>query len=441
MTPSPDDLNAPQPEPNTGGISWIGFLLALLAIFVYLQIVINVRISHGHSGDFRHFYFAAEAMLRHKDLFSSGTKGYLYPPLIAFVYTPVVPLGFIAAQRVMLGVNTLLTIAGILLITAEFMDRFEIRKTRALFFGIAVLGALLNVDKIRTELQMFQTNATMFFMFALSLRLLDRRSWLAGVPLGFIFNIKYLSLGMLPWLLVRRRWGTAISCVLSTVFFAVLPTAISGWSGKTGNLAALETSYGGLLKMVGIHTGNAEQANVEDIKDLLSCSITSAMARTPLSGGNEKVGLVFAGLLALASLATVVWLYRKNRLPLFAWPVPRGQQEQPWKVVVGIEFTTIVMVTLIFSPQTNTRHLLLVLLLTIPAAALLVGARPGVPRAPLAIAMGILFLGFIFPFGDRSPHISMLWFGIGGQCWCLLIAMFSMLSAGLLQAKILSRDV
>jgi hypothetical protein len=409
----------------------LGFLAALLAIFGYLLIRINVRISDGHSGDFRHFYWAADAMLRHKDLFSSGTKGYLYPPLIAFLYTPVVPLGFVAAQRVMLIVNTLLTIGGILLVTSEFIDRFEAPKTWAVFFGVAFLGALMNVDKIRTELQMFQTNATMFFMFALSLRLLDRRPWLAGAPLGFIFNIKYLSIGMLPWLLIRRRWGTAVSCVVSTVFFAILPTVISGWGS---NNAALATSYGGLLKMVGIHTVGAEQANVEDIKDLLSCSITSAMARTPLNGGSEKIGLALAAVVAFASLAVVVWLYLRNKMPLFLWPSAIAQRVQPWKAVIGLEFVTIVAITLVFSPQTNTRHLLLVLLITIPAAVMLISPCRGMSRTSLILAMAILFVGFIFPFGNKFPHLSMLWFGVGGQCWCLLLAVFTLMSVGLNRA-------
>ncbi len=408
-------------------------LALLLAIFIYLTVSVNIRISHGHSGDFRHFYFAAEAMLRHTDIFKSGTKGYLYPPLIAFLYTPVVPFGFVTAQRVMLLVNTLLTLGGILLVTAEFLDRFEVgAKRRTLFYAAALLGAVLNVDKIRTELQMFQTNATMFFMFALSLRLLDRKPVLAGIPLGFIFNIKYLSLGMMPWLIVRRRWGTAAACVMSAVFFAILPATVSGWKS---NNAALATSYGGLLKMVGIHTGTSEQANVEDIKDLLSCSITSAMARTPLNEGNEKVGLVFAATIAAASVGFVAWLYRKNGMPLLQWPAARYQLSQPWKAVIGLEFIAIVMATLVFSPQTNTRHLLLVLLLTIPAAVLLLTPRPGEPRVALVLAVVLLFAGFVFPFGNSSKHVSMLWFGVGGQCWCLLIALFAIVSSALLRAR------
>jgi hypothetical protein len=418
-----------QPRDKTvGGL----LVVCLLAIFGYLLITVNIRVSHGHSGDFRHFYFAAEAMLRHRDLYSSGTKGYLYPPLIAFLYTPVVPLSFTAAQRVMLVVNMLLTLSGILMVSRDFIERFDAPKSAVMLFGAAFLGALINVDKIRTELQMFQTNALMFFMFAVSLRLLDRRRVMAGIPLGVIFNIKYLSLGMLPWLIIRRRWSTAVSCVLSTIFFAMLPAVISGWHT---NLGDLRTSYGGLLHMVGINSADTEHANVEDIRDLLSCSITSAMARTPLNRGSLPVGLMYAGVIAIAALATVVWLYWRNHLPIFAWPIAKLQTRQPWKAVIGLEFTAIVMVTLCFSPQTNTRHLLLVLLLSIPAAVLILAPHPEAGRGSLIIVMCIVFAGFIFPFGDRAPHVSMLWFGVGGQCWCLLLGLLTLVSVGLRKNK------
>jgi hypothetical protein len=437
---------------STGGMILTG---VLVLVFIVLIAQINRRISSGHSGDFRHFYFAAEALLEHRDLYAdtplnivehalgrpagpvekawytTDTDRYLYPPLIAMLYTPIARLRFDIAQRIILIVDALLVYAGILLTTRAFIDRFELTKSTLLFAATALLGVLLNLDKIHVELQMFQTNALMFAMFATSLYWLDRRPIAAGIPLGIILNIKYLSLATLPWLLVRRRWKTAGSCIASTIVFALLPALISGWHTNLQNLAV---AYGGLLHMVGVSSGSVEQANVDDIRDYLSCSITSAMARTPIGRHNLSIGLLMAAGIAMVAVLLVIWLYRRNRVPIFAWPEADQQAHQPWKTVTGLEFVSIVAATLCFSPQTNTRHLMLALLLTIPMSALILASRQ---RFVVLIGAVVLCVGFIFPPGGQAPashRRAIWWFGHGGQSWCLLFAIFTLVSAGLSRA-------
>ena len=165
---------------------------------------------------------------------------------------------------------------------------------------MALLAVVADVDKVHNELQMFQTNALQLALFALSLYWLDRRPRWAGVPLGMILNIKYLSLATVPWLLLRRRWATAASTLASGLAFALLPAVVCGWKK---NLHYLSVAYGGLATMVGAGQGTAgatEQANVEDITNFLSCSLTSAMARMakfhhlPLAVGLAAAALIAA---------------------------------------------------------------------------------------------------------------------------------------------------
>ena len=427
-----EDLPPKSPYENK-----VGVLLAIgmAAIFVVLLKQINHRITEGHSGDFRHFYFAARALLDHTDIYKSGTGGYLYPPLIAMLYTPIARLDYITAQRVILIVDSLLALGGILLTAREYNDRFQLRFSWPWILFVALAGTILNVDKLHGELQMFQTNSLMFFMFALSLYLLDRRPILAGIPLGLIFNIKYLSLGMFPWLLIRKRWWTAGAYAVSALAFAFLPAVISGWQTNARNLSV---AYDGLFRMVGVSQGTAAQANVEDIRDFLSCSITSAMARTWLNGGSLKVGMLLAACVAITSMAVVVWRYVYNQVPLVDWPSATTQAKQPWRGVIGLEFTSILAATLCFSPQTNTRHLMMLLLITIPMVSLVVGARSGVRRFPLVVGALILAIGLMFPPAGSFSYnhrLSLMWFGVGGQCWCLLIAVFALMSVGLAQAR------
>jgi hypothetical protein len=422
---------------------WAGLWMAgLAAVLVFEVAQVNRRITHGHSGDFRHFYYAARALLDGKDLYTSGTGGYLYPPLIALLYTPVARLSYTGAQRVMLLVDLALAMAGLLLASRAILDRFDAPRRASLWLGVALLACLCDIDKVHNEIQMFQTNALQLALFALALYWLDRRPWWAGVPLGAILNIKYLSLALVPWLLVRRRWGTAISTLASGVGFALLPALACGWRR---NLHYLSVAYGGLATMVGHGSGTAgptEQANVEDITSFLSCSLTSAMARmakfhhVPLA-----IGLAAAGGIAVAVLVVVLVIYRRRGVPPFAWPSAAGQAAQPWRAVVGVEFVVVLMGTLMFSPQTNSRHLILVTLLTTTAAALLLAGRPAVPRPPLAVALGVMFLTFVLPPGNRyteAHHWADLWFGVGGPCWGLLIVVLAVVDDGLLQARLLT---
>src|SRR6202042_3814306 len=135
-------------------------------------------------------------------------------PLIALLYTPIAKLPYETAGFVMLAINCILAASAIRLAAGEFADRFGLPAAPSLIWSIALLGAILDVDKIRNELQMLQTNALMLMMFVLALRWLDRRPILAGIALGVVFNIKYLSLAMLPYLILRRRWKTLAAFVI-----------------------------------------------------------------------------------------------------------------------------------------------------------------------------------------------------------------------------------
>jgi hypothetical protein len=446
-----ENASAPRTRRLLGIVLW-GVLGVTFLILIFQ---INRRISSGHSGDFRHFYFAAGALLDHRDLYglvplnvveralgrpagpvekawyTTDTDRYLYPPLIALLYTPIARLKFETAQRIILIVNVTFILTGIVLISRLFVDRFALKTSECLIAGAALIGTVLNLDKVHVELQMFQTNSLMFFLFALSLWLMDRKPILAGVPLGLIFNIKYLSLGLLPWLLIRRRWGTAGAYAISVVGFALLPALVSGWGD---NLKNLQVAYGGLLHMLGVSQGTAEQANVDDIRDFLSCSITSAMARTTARGESLVLPMIYAAAVAIGSMCVVIWLYLQKRVAVFVWPSADGQIQQPWKAMIGVEFVSIIAATLCFSPQTNTRHLMLALLLTIPVSALILGARSGVSRIAVIVAAVLIGIGFIFPPGGQAPEshqLALWWFGIGGQCWCLLVAMILLVYAAL----------
>jgi hypothetical protein len=118
-------------------------------------------------------------------------------------------------------------------------------------------------------------------------------------------------------------------------------------------------------------------------------------------------------------------------VPAFAWPSRFGQLTQPWRAVLGMEFAAVVMASLLFSPQTNTRHLSLAVLLTTVAAALILAGRPEVVRGRLVVAMGVMFLCFVVP-GGRP------WMAIGGPCWGVLVLLLTVIDSALLHARLLA---
>ena len=424
-----DQTKLSKNKPPGGGVAaisstawrWV-FILELLAIAGICAGVLVTdlnRIRHRTTGDFEHFYYAADAVRHGSDPYTAWTRGYIYPPLIAFFFQPLSYLGRDRAAAVMLGVNVTVTLLAVALAADEFLRRFNAPRNRITIAATMLLAMLLNIDKIKGEWQMWQTDTFMLLLFVLSLRLQASLPFAAGTLLGIAINIKYLPLMFIPYLLIRRQWKLSFGLTIGTIGFALLPALSTGWSNNCRNWV---TATNGLLQMADVRTKATEAAEVHDVKDSLSCSITSALAR----GFGPGHGFALAGLTALAVIGIAGWMYRRRNLSIF-------RSQQPG--VIGAEWVMLVAAVLAFGPQTNTRHLFDMLIFTTAASVLLLFPRPGVNRIPLLIGTAILFLGFILPpgsrtvIGERTPTV--LWLRMGGPCWCLLIAAMTLLWTGL----------
>jgi hypothetical protein len=396
------------------------FQASVLLILVASLLVTDIhRIRTRTTGDFQHFYFAADAVRQGEDPYAAGSRGYIYPPLIASVFEPLSYLGRDRAAAVMLAVNVVVTLLAVALACDEFLRRLDAPRFPALTAAVMLLALLLNIDKVKGEWQMWQTDVFMLLLFVLSLRWQARMPLAAGACLGIAVNIKYLPLMFIPYLVVRRQWKVLFSLFISTVAFALLPAITTSWDANARNW---QTATNGLLQMADVRTKVAdgkqtgEAAEVHDVKDSLSCSITSAFAR---QFGPAR-GFTFAGLTALAILSLSAIFYRQQGLNLFD---PKLADN---KTIVGGEWVMLVAAVLAFGPQTNTRHLFDALILTSAASALVFFAGPRVTRWPLILGVAVMFFGFILPpgsrtvIGERTPTV--LWLRMGGPSACLLVA-------------------
>ncbi|MEI7765944.1 MAG: glycosyltransferase family 87 protein [Phycisphaerae bacterium] len=399
--------------------------LGILAVGIVAYFIGYVwhRIPHGHFGDFRHFYPAAKAMVTGENPYSvrapdSDRPGYIYPPLLAFLYSPLSYLSLFTAARISLLVNVAAICGALGLGAKTMLERLVGRRVEAWqVMLVAVLGGVLTFDKIKGELQMLQSNALILLALVMALYLLDRAPIWAGVALGFAMNIKYQAIILLPYLLLRRRWKAAGAMVVGTAFWALLPAVLVGPRTELGYLAS---ASGGVLRLLGMDVGNGTVADVEDIKSSFNISITAAVARWE---GTSPINPMFIGAaIGLIWLGLMVLVLRRRGIPVLAWPKASEQARTPWARWVGLEWMTVIAATLAFSPQTNSRHLVLASLVNLAAAAIWVSGRGHRWLATLGVV--VMVLAVTLPPSQRgdNANLPMLWWhSYGGPAWGVLL--------------------
>ena len=368
-------------------------------------------------GDFEHFYLAARAMRDGSDLYGSGMRGYIYPPLIAFLFMPLTFVSVQVAAWVMLVVNLALMLLCTWVASAEAVRRFGTTASFHNVMRVVAVATLLSATRLRSELQMWQTDVLLMTAVLLAWRFLDARPQLAGLLLGLAVNIKYLPLVFLPYLLFRRRFVAAAWFVAGIVAFALLPALHTGWGA---NLHHWATASSGLARLFGFSATATTSANVDPITAGYSISITSGIARILGAAAAPGVAWLATACVALVLAWVLRGVYAARGKPLMAWPPARGQGVQPYLGTVALEWPALMTVALAFSPQTNPRHTSLLLMVFAPLAVMLCFPRPGTSRGAAVLATVILFLGLALP--PKLPEFALQvtwWAQVGGVGWCM----------------------
>jgi hypothetical protein len=378
-------------------------------------------------GDFEHFYHGARAMRDGTDLYASGVRGYIYPPLLAFLFLPLTAFSVQTAAWIMLVVNLGLGLMCAWVMAGETLRRFDIEATTTRVAVVAALATLFAATKLRSEFQMWQTNILLMAALVLALRFLDSRPRLAGLLLGLAFDIKYLPIVFLPYLLLRRRFVAAGWFCIGIVAFALMPVLVTGWST---NLHYWAQALSGIAHLFGISTLGIPPANIDPIGIGHSISITSGVSRL-LSDAPRLVGpAVVAGI--MAATAFMLWrIYRRVAMPLLVWPSATEQGAQPWRLLVVLEWSALIALDLAFSPQTNPRHASLLLMTFVPMAAMLCYPKAGAARWPAWVGTGILLFGMLYPPNLPSTVQELAWWRHnGGAGWCMVLSLPFFFAAG-----------
>lgn len=389
-------------------------------------------------GDFEHFYRAAKAMREGLDPYTSGVHGYIYPPLIAFLFMPLTLVSVQAAAFIMLLLNLALALMCTTMACKEVVRRFAFERSFGELLTLVAITTVVAAPRLRSELQMWQTNLPMLGATLLALCWIERRPKWAGLMLGLAVNIKYLPLIYLPYLLLRRRHSAALWFVIGTVWFALLPATSTGWSANVQHWASASS---GIAQLIGIKVPTAptlEAANIDALTVGHSMSITSGMARIVGPGAAPALKWWLTAAMAAAVLAALMAVYRKFGVPMWLWPIEPAQRAAPYPAIVALEWAALMALALAFSPQTNPRHL--VLLLT--AFALLVvliytpradpsDARWSTSRKFALAALLVMLAGLSLPPGTPEFAASLAWWrNVGGPGLSLVLMLPLLFAAG-----------
>jgi hypothetical protein len=142
----------------------------------------------------------------------------------------------------------------------------------------------------------------------------------------------------------------------------------------------------------------------------------------------DFVAALIVLLIFVAFIATVVLLCRRHALQIFTKSETNKRNSDPATV---LELAVIVVTALAFSPQTTTRHMVLLLLVYAVAVAVFLLQKELLPKLLLAGSVTVMTIGLSFP-----PVPSQFWSNISGPSWCALLLVLTIVWAG---APVLSK--
>ncbi len=413
----------------------------VLLIIVLLACAAHATIVHRTSNtqDFAIFYRAADAMRHGASPYETADgrhSHYIYPPLLAFALQP---LAFLSEENAAL-LWTLASAASVFL-GALFIARraaahwqWETSSTVARqpqagslrYLGqsagrddsipwmIAALATLLMVDKVHTILVLGQTDSLMLLGFVLAFYWMERRPLLAGIAVGLTASIKYLSLIFVPYFLLKRNYRAAIASVLAFVFFMLLPAVQVGIENESNYLSLTSR---GMARMIGAMQ-TQRRVKVLPVTWERSVSVTSALFRFTRAHGLPDAAAIALILVTFAALiATILLVARRHGLAIFGRRTCGPSH--------SLEWATLVVVTLVFSPQSTSRHLFLLLIPYAIALAILFSLPRSVSGRWLIVSLVLLVAATSFP----NPFID-TWRILGGASWCALLFLLALAATG-----------
>jgi hypothetical protein len=408
-----------------------------------LQAALDTTGDVPRSGDYPHYYLAAKAAAEGANIFTSWRGGYVYPPLLAAALTPLVPLGLnlsaILWWLFIAGLFAWLWIVGL----RELARRWSIPLDPGILTAASAITALVFLDPIRAFLALAQTDSLVMLGFAVPLAWLGMargrdRPILAAFALAVSFHVKFLAIGLLPYLIVARKWAMLAWSALALVVVGLVPALVFGWQK---NLEYLHISLARLGHVFGLPAPSFQLFNPHPLAWDRSRSITSGLARVAEHASLTPV-FAYAGtaLIAAAWIALAAWIYRRHGLSLIArFLRPASLAPDLLSRVLALEICSVIAAIMALGPQTAKRHAIVLIPAMLLAGLIIIAGR--VPAARLKCAAGLLAI-LITSYLPATSVLALSdpWRSLGtlgGLGWAFAAFALLLLDAGLAEARAL----
>lgn len=390
----------------------------------------------GSIGDYQHFFYAAEAVLRSENPYLIKTRYYGYLPLWALMQIPLVPLGLAWAGAAFAILNGFAVFAGVYWWSKEavyrvarsmFEDAVKVEELTARYHGpVVLLTTLVTADKIRAVLRLGQTDAVILLAFYFAFKLLDRRTWLSGLALGFIAQFKFQSLVMIPYFIVRGMWRQLFWTTTWTVGLACSGSLIWGWKR---NSEYLSIALGSILELLGIEREIVDGPALNPLTWWRSVSVPSVMARATQPLGEHQLIVAGALTLGIFSLCLVIafMIYRRHGLGLFQTRKKGPTESDRSGLIELVEWCGLIVGALVFTPQTTARHMFVsIAIVALASAFICIAFRSRLKKLAWVLTAGL----FSYAVCLIAVPVKSAGFMMTGT---LLVLFFLVLNAGLMK--------
>jgi len=423
----------------------------VFAFFAILGYCTFIGITHQGTGDYPHFYNSGIALkmgdslyLKQSELavppYTAEGGGYIYPPMLAFIFRPFAELPFDISRDIWIILNMMLFGVCTFLLASKHAGLYFHSSSKAntlTVLAISGLAFFFLYDTVIAQAKLAQTDIFLILWITLAYLAYPKRPLLAGLLISVPIAIKYVTIVFLFYFILRREYRASLGVVLGLLIGFFAPALFLGWQH---NLTELQTALAGMLNMLGI--GDAQTAaGIYKLTWERSVTIPSGFARFI-----EHTDFGFSAVLAMtaavaAACLTIGWLLYKqtgNAL-LIRKDRIQGRIDQTTARIVSLEWSLLIITFLIFSPQATKRHMIMLIFPMILASTLLLVPKQTqrITRFPVLIGSFLVLLGTIFPPADAVNTLA-AWRAISGLSLCIVVLTIALIWTTL---RVLSKEL
>jgi Glycosyltransferase family 87 len=409
-------------------------LFVVVAVFIASGLPTFLRTWSGRKipDDFLVVYSAARAMLNQIDIYAGTAGMYIYSPFLAFIFQPLAVLSERPAAIVWLILSASIIFAASFIAARKVTESWRLWQKEtdlSIPWMISATALLLSFTKIRSDFTLGQYDCLILVGLAAVLLWMDRRPALAGIAAGATANIKYLALIFVPYFLIKRNYRAAIASIVSFLFFFTLPALEVGLRPiKTYaiNAIAVLNKVAGRPELISLTaTDRSHKPIVNSITWDHSVSLTSSILRMTRSHGvSDIIGVSLIVVLFAAIATTIVLIGRRHGVKFFQPSTTKTALSHPGAGT--IEWAALIVLALVFGPQTTARHMIFLILAYTVAMAIVLAQKQRGPQIVLIVSMVVTAVALSLPFRESGYHPSLAALkSIGTASWCAVVLILS----------------